>query len=150
MRFFSKLFGKSNQKSSSSKIIKLEDAEKIIQKYGNVLENNSPRPGSVSDVCELPYKKEQIKQALIIGLHENNNEMMKEMLKVGYIALSNWQENVGNEHQGLDFSKIDFNDTPRKTIEQFNKQSDISQKWSPLVEAEKNSLEKELRNLGLW
>ena len=49
-----------------------------------------------------------------------------------------------------DFSKIDFNDAPRKTIEQFIKQSDISQKWSPLVEAEKKSLEKELRDLELW
>ncbi len=134
-----------HQKPSTLRMLK-----KIIQEYGNVLENNSPRPGSVADVCKLPYKKEQIKQALIIGLHETNNEKMKEILKVGYIELSIWQENVGNEDQGLDFSKIDFNDAPRKTIEQFIKQSDISQKWSPLVEAEKKSLEKELRDLELW
>ena len=150
MGFFSKLFGKGDQESSSSTTINPEDAVKIIQEYGNVLENNSPMLGSVADVCKLPYKKEHIKQALIIGLHETNNEKMKEILKVGYIELSNWQENVGNEDQGLDFSKIDFNDDPRKTIDQFNKQNDISTKWSPLVEAERESLEKELRNLGLW
>ena len=94
--------------------------------------------------------EEHIKQALILGLHETNDERMKEMLKVGYVEISNWQENVGNEDQGLDFSKIDFNDNPRKTIEQFTKQTDIRKKWSPLVEAERKSLEKDLRNLGLW
>ena len=149
MRFFSKLFGKNDRTSGTSKSIHPEDAEKIIHAYGNVLEKYSPMPGSVADVCKLPYKKEHIKQALIIGLHETNNEKMKEILKVGYIELANWQENVGDKDQGLDFSKMDSND-PKQTIEQFKKQNDIREKWAPLVEAERVSLEKELRNLGLW
>ena len=150
MGFLSKVFGKKDQNTVSQKTINPELAVKIIQVYGSILENQSPPPGSVADLSKLPYQKEQIKQALIIGMHSTDDEKMREMMKFGFVELANWQKGVGDKDQGLDISKIDLNDDPGKAIEQFRKQSDDYKKWSSIVEAERESSEKDLRDLGLW
>jgi len=94
MGFLKKLFGTKQDRPPQSMTPEL--ATQIIQEYGAVLQNNSPLPGGVADISNLPYPKNQIKKALIIGLKTNDDPQMQEMLKTAYIQLTDWQEGVGD------------------------------------------------------
>lgn len=125
-------------------------AVEIINDFGRVLERGKPAPGCVADVTKLSFPKEQIRQALIIGLRSNSDPKMKEMLKVAYIELANWQPGVGTEDQGLDTSKLnlagDVEGLARDVLEQMQRQDE----WSAIVLKEQSSSKSELERLGLW
>lgn len=100
MGLFTKFFHRKPATSDGTMTTRM--AAEIIQKYGSVLENEAPAAGCVADVTKLPFPKEKIREALIIGLRSNADPEMKGMLKVAYIELANWQPGVGLAHQGLD------------------------------------------------
>jgi len=127
-----------------------KEAEKIIQSYGAVLQTEAPQPGCVADTIKLPFPKEKIKAALIFGLKGTDDQQTKEMLKVGYIQLAEWQEGVGEIDVGLDLSNMDLNDDPVKLAEQVSAQGSGHEKWQPIVKAEQERLKQELVDLGLW
>jgi Na+-translocating ferredoxin:NAD+ oxidoreductase RnfC subunit len=83
MGIFKKLFGG----GGATTLAKMsgQEAEKIIQAYGTVLQTQAPTPGCVADISKLPFSKEKIKAAIIIGLKSTNDQQMREMLKVAYI-----------------------------------------------------------------
>ncbi len=149
MGILSKFLG-GDSKSNPSAPMSQQEAVEIIQKYGAVMEHQSPTPGCVADLSKLPYMKEQIKEALVIGLKADANPQMKEMLKVGYLQLADWQEGVGDTDQGIDLTNADLDDDPMKSAESVLAQSTGHEKWSSIAQAEQAALKQELKELGLW
>ena len=127
-----------------------QEAEKIIQAYGAVLQTQAPTPGCVADASKLPFPKATIKTALIVGLKATTDQQTKEMLKVGYFQLADWQEGVGATEQGIDMSNMDLNDDPVKLAQQVLAQGADQEKWLPVVKAEQEKLKQELIDFGLW
>lgn len=84
------------------------EAERIVQAYGEFLETNAPTPGTVADISKLPFPKEKIKQALLYAIKTSDDSELVSAMKTTYILLADWQEGVGNEDIGLDSSKIDM------------------------------------------
>jgi hypothetical protein len=143
-----KIFSGNDQKSPAK--LSLDEVQEIINKYGNVLEKQSPPPGCVADSRFLPFPKETIKTAIIKGLRIMNDQHMKEMLKVGYIQLAMWQEGVGDTQLGLDFQSIDQTADPEELATVVLENASIMKKWQPLIDAESERLKNELVKLGLW
>jgi len=149
MGLFSRIFGGGRSKRSDAPMTP-QMAEKIIQDYGVILQTEAPTPGCVREVSKLPYPKEKIKEALIIGLGLTSDSQMREMIKVAYIQLADWQEGVGDTDLGLDLSKMNLDDDPTKLAESISKQSAGYEKWAPIVNAEQKALQQELEDTGLW
>ncbi|MBT4795879.1 MAG: hypothetical protein HON83_05575 [Candidatus Marinimicrobia bacterium] len=124
--------------------------EIIVQAYGGVLENSAPVPGCVSDSKNLPYSKQEIKQALIAALKLSADPKIKEYLKTGYIGLADWQDGVGDSEQGLDVSTLDMSQDTQTLAKTVIEQSERSEKWNVLVQQEQEVLKQELQALGLW
>ena len=148
MGILKKLFGAGSAATLNS--MSEQEAKKIIQAYGAVLQTKAPTPGCVADVSKLPYPKEKIKAALLIGLKATSDQQMKEMLKVGYIQLADWQEGVGGIDQGLNLLNMNLNDDLVKLAEQVLTQGAGREKWQPVVQVEQEKLKQELVDLGLW
>jgi len=122
-----------------------EQAEKIVQKYGEVLQHSSPVAGCVADQDKLPYPKDVIKTALIKALQNTVDNHQKEVLKIGYLSLANWQSDVGDSNQGIDISKVD----PMIDPTEFLALHESSKDWSQIVQNEEMELQAELKELGL-
>ena len=145
-----RMFGRAASKQKTQTELTHEVAEKIVQDYGAVLMNSAPVPGGVADVCKLPYPKDRIKQALIVALSFSKDVRMREQLKVGYIMLADWQESVGDQTLGIDFTPLDLNSDVAEVFERIVSQGEAMQKWRPLIQAERETLKLELQKLGLW
>jgi len=148
MGLLKKIFSGTDQKTPAK--LSFAEAQEIINKYGNVLEKQSPAPGCVADSRFLPFPKETIKTAIIEGLRTINDPHMKEMLKVGYLQLAAWQDGVGDTQLGLDFQSIDKTADPEELAKMVLENSSVMEKWQPLIDAERERLENELVKLGLW
>jgi hypothetical protein len=134
------------QSSESSDI----DFVQIVQAYGKVLETSAPVSGTVSDTNKLPFPKQQIKNAIVAALLSTDDPQMKEYLKVGYIQLSDWQEDVGESNQGLDVSALDMRQDAKSLAKAVLAQSSGSEKWTAIAQKEQETLKQELQKLGLW
>ena len=122
-----------------------EQVEKIVQKYGEVLQHASPVAGCVADQNELPYPKDVLKTALIKALQNTVDSHQQGALRVAYLSLSNWQSDVGDFHQGLDLTKID----PMLDPSEFLATLESSKDWGQIVQNEEKKLQAELKDLGL-
>jgi hypothetical protein len=122
-----------------------EEAEKIVQKYGEVLQHSSPVAGCVADQDKLPYPKDVIKTALIKALQNTVDNHQKEVLKIGYLGLANWQSDVGDSNQGIDLTKVD----PMLDPAEFLALHESSKDWSQIIQNEEMELQAELKELGL-
>lgn len=139
MRFFKRIFG-ITKTDKSNLPMSPQFAEKIIQEYGNFLQFYAPTSGCVADVGKLPYPKENIKAALIIGLKATDDSKMCEMLKSAFIQLADWQEGVGEFDQGPDLSKYYLNEDPKIMAKKFLEQTQGYEKWASIVAAEQEAL----------
>jgi len=117
----------------------------IIHAYGAILEETQIGLGVVADVKELPFSKKQIKDAIILALQNSNDSKINNDLINGYIALADWQENVGETHQGFNSLQYDKVPSPETVLDQMK----ISDHWYPLVEKEQVALKSELKELNL-
>ncbi len=144
MGIFKSIFGA--DKKSEVRITP-EMAEKIINAFGVVLEKESPTTGCVKDVSRLPYPKEKIKQALIVGLRSVTDRQIKEYLKMAYISLADWQDGVGEKTLGLSTSKLDLNQSIETLAEEIGQQTEGFEKWKPIIQADLKRLQNELRDL---
>jgi hypothetical protein len=149
LSFFDKIFG-SRRKNKFDSSMTPELALRIINAYGAVLEKKAPCPGCVADVSKLPYPKEQIKKALIIGLMTLNDPYMKQQFKNSYIYLADWQEGVGETDQGINLLGMDLNEDFKEMAQKIREQPENYKKWDSIVKEERQELEKELRDLNLW
>ena len=148
MGFLKKLFRHTEPTKPAS--MPWEEADKIIQTYVAVMQTQAPTPGCAADVSKLPYPKDQIKTALITGLLTVGDPSTKEMLKVAYVQLADWQEGVGDIDQGLDMTKLDLDGDITKLAEQVLAQGPGRYKWIPMINAEKEKLQQDLVRMGLW
>jgi hypothetical protein len=126
------------------------DFGKIVQAYGKILETSAPAPGTVADVSKLPYPKQRIKEAIVAALRSTDNPQLKEQLKVAYILLSSWQEDVGPENQGMDMSTLDLKQDPKLLAKEALEHSAEFEKWAAITQKEQAQLKEELLALGLW
>jgi hypothetical protein len=110
MGIFKRLFGQRAKAASSP----LTDAEavKIITAYGKALLD---RKSSYGDVSELPYSKERIKEALIIGIQQTRDSKLREQLKGAYVGLAEWQAGFGNRRAARELTGEDLKD-PTKAM----------------------------------
>jgi hypothetical protein len=123
----------------------VEEAEKVIQKYGEVLEHFGLAGGCVADEGKLPYPKDVIKTALIKALQNTADGHQKNHLKIAYLNLANWQSDVGDSNQGIDVSQFDPMIDPTELVALLKS----SQAWSQMVLDEEIELQAELKELGL-
>ena len=137
-----------NSKEKSSTEMTTERAEEIIQDYGATLEHSAPTAGCVADVEKLPHSKERIKEAIALVLPEIDDAQLREYLKVGYMNLADWQEGVGDEQIGLDLTNMDTNADPLEMAKQVSSQGDAMEKWTPMMQTEREALKAEIEKLG--
>ena len=126
-----------------------DDFLEIVQKYGRTLEFDAPTPGSVADLNKLPYPKQKIKEALIQAMKITSDPQIKDHLKIAFISLADWQEGVGGEDIGFDFSKPDFPQDIIKRAERTSEIGDEVMKWMQISELERQQLTAELERLSL-
>jgi hypothetical protein len=88
------------------------DSIKIISAYGKALLD---RKSSYGDESELPYRKEQIKEALIIGIKQTRDPRLREQLKGAYITLAEWQAGFGRRRAAAELTDEELKD-PTKAM----------------------------------
>ena len=92
---------------SKSPDSELRESELIINAYGKTLEHLAPVPGTVADESKLPFPKSRIKQAILCALKASQQPTQKQVLKVAYLQLADFQPGVGSKNVGLDLSNVD-------------------------------------------
>ena len=75
---------------------------------------------------------------------------MKEMLKVVYLELANWQVGVGASDLGLNTSKLDLGGDVEALAQAVLNQTEGQEKWQQQVQAEQAASKSQLEGLGLW
>jgi hypothetical protein len=145
MGFVSRFFGNRKPASSSG-----TPPNVLVADFGEVLATRSPVPGSVADVTELPYPKDEIKRAILVMLAATTDTPLREHLKFAYVSLADWQVGVGSLHQGLDVMKLDRTRPVSDLAKEVVAGGEQMQKWQPLAKAEQEALIGELRQLGFW
>ncbi len=154
----SKIVPTNNKQDVESGVnLSFDEVVEIIKAYGDSMVNNAPPSTGVADVSILPYPKETIKAAIQIALKRTENQEMLNSLKIGYLQLSDWQENVGETIGGFDFSTIGSSDISKVSreadSEQNLAQSEAGQKgdmgnWREKKFNETESLRQELIDSG--
>ena len=105
-------------------------------------------PGTVADATKLPYPKQQIKNALITGARSTADFQKKEMIKIGYYELANWQEGIGDSNKGFDLSKTDLNQDAKSLAKQVLEESKGTEYWTKIVEKERTVLKQEWESIN--
>lgn len=145
MSIFSRMFGNKTKPESPSVAPNI-----IVADFIEALTTRAPVPGSVADIKELPYPKDEIKLATLVMLKVTNDSELREHLKFAYISLADWQAGVGPRHKGLDITKLDRTKSPLDQAKEVAERGVEMEKWQPLVKAEQDALIGELRQLGYW
>jgi len=156
----SKIIPTDNKQDVESSVnLSFDEVGEIIKAYGDSMVNNAPPSTGVADVSMLPYPKETIKAAILIALKHTEDQEMLSSLKIGYIQLSDWQENVGETKGGFDFSTIGSGDISKVSrdadSEQNLTQSEADQKgdmgkWREKKFNDTELLRQELIDSGYW
>jgi hypothetical protein len=146
MSMFNRLFKRGHAENKPT-LLSVETAHKVVLQYAEFLETGVPLPGCVADVNQLPYPKERIKAALALCASTVDAPEITEDLKHGYLMLSAWQEGVGGQTLGLDFTALNLDEDPMLIAERIQCLSDDIQRWEPLVKAELVSLMAEFEGL---
>ena len=83
------------------------NANKVVNAYGDFMQGDTfPKLGCIADTKKLPYDKEIIKTALILSFKICDDLETKEMLKVAYLGLADFQDGVGTEDVRLDMREL--------------------------------------------
>lgn len=126
------------------------ETEEILHAYGRVLQQRATTQVGLMDISELPYPKERIKAAIVAGLRASGDVRMREMLRAGYVHLAGWQKGVGCQICGSELPNLDPERDPTELAERILEGGPGYEKWRTVVQAEQESLRKELQDLGLW
>jgi hypothetical protein len=148
MGMFNRLFNKVSARQDTLGL-DMATAQSVVQDYRIFLETSAPLPGRVADERQLPHSKEHIKQAISVCISTIRDPGLNEHLKHGYLMLSAWQNDVGDENLGVDFTRLNLEADPIELAEQIQRESDVMRKWNPLIKAEQSVLLTELKALGV-
>ena len=127
----------------------VERARLVVQAYANFLNTSAPLPGCVADSSELPYDKELIKESLFVCINATGDPELIEHFKHGYLMLSAWQDQVGEQRLGLDFSRMDLDRDPEVTAAEVQRASDKIAGWAPIIAADQKQLKADLLAFGV-
>ncbi len=131
---------KRGKPSSGSTLMSIETAHKVVREYGHFLETSAPLPGCVADVNQLPHSKEYIKAAIRVCVNKIRVPEVIEELKSGYLMLSAWQNDVGEQTLGLDFTQLDLDEDPMLVAQMIHQQNDSIGRWKPMIAADQITL----------
>ena len=132
---------------SGATLMSIETAHKVVQEYGDFVETSAPLPGCVADVNQLPYSKEYIKAAIGVCANKIRVPEVIEELKNGYLMLSAWQYDVGQQTLGLDFTQLNLDEDPILVAEIIQQQDDRMRGWKPMIEADQAALMSEFDSI---
>jgi hypothetical protein len=124
-------------------------AHQVVMEYANFVNTSAPLPGCVADSSQLPYDKEVIKRSLFTCISGTGDREIIEHFKNGYLMLSAWQDAVGEQTLGLDFTGLDLEADPLDVAEQIQLQGDRVARWKPVIEAEQKILAADLVSFGV-
>lgn len=124
-------------------------AHQVVQDYANFLNTSAPLPGCVADSSQLPYAKDVIKRSLFTCISCTGDRELIEHFKNGYLMLSAWQDAVGEQTLGLDFTGLDLDADPLEVAGQIQLQGDRVAQWKPVIEAEQKILTADLVSFGV-
>ena len=105
MKLFSRLFGRLD---GVDRELDFLQAQRMVLDYARFLELDAPMPGRIVDQSRLPYPKARLKSAMLLCIGNNSDARLAEHLKAGYLMLSAFQPEVGEEGLGTDFSALDL------------------------------------------
>ena len=131
----------------------LDDAIKLIQGYGAVLEAEAATKVVAVDASRLPAPKEEIKAAILRVLRSDEHKPMHEALKSGYIELSLFQPGVGSEPIHMlpipdPIPDAADHDALLAVAEAITERADERERWMKIVNDEMHQLVSELKKAG--
>jgi hypothetical protein len=147
MSMFNRLFKRCRAKPGAPKL-SVEAAHKVVHDYAAFLETSAPLPRCVADVNQLPYPKEYIKTAISVCAATIDVPEIIEDLKHGYLMLSAWQEDVGEQTLELDFTELNLDEDPMLVAKRIQSQCTSISRWEPLVQADQILLLAEFERLN--
>ena len=123
-----------------------EKARKIVHDYAAVLEHSAPAFGCVADARELPHSKRLIKHAIVVCLSHATCSVNQEALEAGYVALADWQEDVGHSHIRMPLFSADLCRSPEELDRRLAVQEpEEADKWIATVISEMSTLHEEIK-----
>src|SRR5713101_5673108 len=146
MGLLSRLFGDKPKSSSSGRT----SPNDVVADFGNVLATRSPFPSHVADISELPYRKQEIKSAILAMFAVTSDPKLREHLKFAYVSLAHWQPAVGLTRQPLNLSGLDLTRSVGDIAKDAIAREQEMRKWQTIVDSDQESLIRELRKVGLW
>ncbi len=149
MQCIKKMFNRERPADDATRLT-LERAQHIVEEYGNFLKISATLPGRVADTNALPHAKETIKTAITVCIYLTRDPVRTEQLRYNYLMLSNWQDDVGAETLGVDFTQLDLSVDPIALNELIQEISVCMEKWTPIIEAEQKQLQAELKAMGAY
>jgi hypothetical protein len=99
-------------------------------------------------MSELPYAKEQIKEALICGIQKTGDHKLREQLTGAYITLSHWQARFASRRAAVELTEEELRD-PAKALARIQGSGDDFVKLPEEVAAEAALLMADLKGRGL-
>lgn len=134
----------------SDERLSAQECQEIICDYAHLLDTDAPLPGCVTDASKLPHPKDTIKLAILTCMvTSGGDEELMRHLRHGYLMLSAFQDGVGEQTLGMDFTNIDLEQDPEAVAFQVQRQSQGVAPWKPAIEAEQGQLLQELRAAGV-
>ena len=134
---------------ASTADLRIGQALEIARAYGEVLENPGRARGAIADVGELPYPKDTIKWALLMLLAAISDSAQREPLKVGYVALAEWQAHADFE-AGFDSTRLRRKIDPLALAKEFAARRTPQDRCAEAARDEQATLIAELRRKGFW
>lgn len=149
MELFKKMLSRERSTDDPTRLT-LQRAESVVEEYESFLKTSAALPGRVSDTSALPHSKETIKAAITACIYVTRDPVRTEQLRYNYLNLSAWQEGVGSETLGVDFSHLDLSVEPSELNETMQKISFSMEKWTPVMEADQKQLRIDLKAMGAY
>jgi hypothetical protein len=140
------LFGRSRAREHSLCFV---EAQRKVLDYARFLETSAPMPGRIADVSSLPHPKEKLQSALLMCIGSSSDAHLEEHLKHGYLMLSAFQSDVGEQQIGVDFANLDLESDPVTIAEIIECKSAEARDWEPRIQAELQQLQQDLYTLEL-
>jgi hypothetical protein len=112
------MFDLFKSKKNRIKESKNQDTENVVNAFGQVMENLDCLL-AFHDVGKLPYPKETILKSIVSAYKITADENMKKNFKSGLLALSNFQENIGDSpvKGAVDLTQINIDElSPAKYL----------------------------------
>jgi hypothetical protein len=146
MNLFTRLFGRLSGAEQEHDFLQ---AQRMVLDYARYLEKSAPMPGRIVDTEHLPHPKNSLKRALLMCIGSTSDPRLEEHLKAGYLMLSAFQSNVGEQGLGSDFASLDLEGDVMDIAHQLEQDESAAATWRLDVRRELEQLKQDLYALEL-